>query len=157
MDTSTARGLAIKLMGDHGLLAKGWAFQFDAARSRFGLCSFNRKVISLSQELVELNTEEEVRKTVLHEIAHALAGHEAGHGEAWRRVAISIGDDGERCYDRASVVTPPKKFKGVCPTCNRTIYRNLRMAGLMCSPCFRSNRSAELARFGWERNESQGD
>lgn len=29
--------------------------------------------------------------TAIHELAHVLAGHEAGHGAAWRRAAVALG------------------------------------------------------------------
>ena len=35
--------------------------------------------------------EEEIRDTVLHEIAHAIAGPEAGHGPLWKATARRIG------------------------------------------------------------------
>jgi hypothetical protein len=38
-----------------------------------------------------------VRETILHEIAHALAGPRAGHGPRWRAIAHRIGSTGERC------------------------------------------------------------
>jgi hypothetical protein len=59
-------------MREHQLLPK-WSFQFDSAKLAFGKCNFTDRVISLSRHLVELNNEAEVRDTVLHEIAHALA------------------------------------------------------------------------------------
>ncbi len=34
---------------------------------------------------------EQVRDTVLHEIAHAIAGPEAGHGPLWKATARRIG------------------------------------------------------------------
>lgn len=37
-----------------------------------------------------------VKDTVLHEIAHALAGHEAKHGPVWQKIAKEIGANGQR-------------------------------------------------------------
>ena len=38
-----------------------------------------------------------MKNTLLHEIAHALAGHEHNHDEVWKATARSIGCDGCRC------------------------------------------------------------
>lgn len=46
---------------------------------------------------MRLYGEAEVRETILHEIAHALAGPRAGHGARWREIAHRIGSTGERC------------------------------------------------------------
>lgn len=57
----------------------------------------NYKVVQLSTKLVELNDEERVRLTILHEVAHALTeGH--GHDRVWRAKLLEIGGDGERTY-----------------------------------------------------------
>jgi len=70
--SNAARILAVTLMQQHGLV--GWTFKFDHARRRFGCCNFTRRTISLSRPLTFLNDDAEVRDTILHEIAHALAG-----------------------------------------------------------------------------------
>lgn len=65
---------------------------------------YNTKSIELSTKLVEINNEDRVRRTILHEIAHALTeGH--GHDEVWRAKLLEIGGDGKRCYDRTDTNT----------------------------------------------------
>ncbi len=114
MDTTTAASLARRLMRENGLY--GWTFEFDRAKRRFGACHYRTWTISLSAPLVSLNSEERVRNTILHEIAHALApGH--GHDYVWRMRARSIGCDGLRCYDADSVVKPAAAWRGTCPSC----------------------------------------
>lgn len=44
-----------------------------------------------------------VENVILHEIAHALAGQEAGHGPRWRAVALWIGCDGAVFYHQPIV------------------------------------------------------
>jgi hypothetical protein len=80
-----------------------------------------------------LNDEREVRDTILHEIAHALAPPGAGHGAKWQAVALSIGCSGRRCYGQ-EVARPAPKFKGTCPVCRRVIYRHRRMV-VSCAKC----------------------
>jgi hypothetical protein len=52
----------------------------DSAVRRFGTCRYSRKLITLSRQLIELNDQARVLDTILHEIAHALAGPKTGHG-----------------------------------------------------------------------------
>jgi SprT protein len=136
MELAQARKLADDLMRLHKLSPK-WSFKFDRSKVSFGKCHYAKKQISLSQHLVELNDENEVRDTILHEIAHALAPRGAGHGPVWKSVAESIGCNGHRCFG-SEVIRPAPKFKGTCPTCKLVIFRHRRMelACAKCSPVF---------------------
>jgi SprT protein len=131
-----AHELALTLMRQYRLLPN-WKFAFDRSKVRFGKCCYGTKTISLSRYLIELNAETEVRDTILHEIAHALAPRGAGHGRKWRAVAQSIGCNAMRCYGD-EVVRPTPRYKGVCPRCRRVIYRHRRnlIACGQCSPVF---------------------
>ena len=40
----------------------------------------------------------DLRRTVIHEAAHIVAGHAAGHGPAWRAVHRAMGGKAERCH-----------------------------------------------------------
>jgi SprT protein len=132
MRLEDARKLATQLMRLHKL-RPDWSFRFDRSKVRFGKCNYTKKEISLSRHLVELNGREEVRETILHEIAHALAPRGAGHGAAWRAVALSLGCNGRRCYGE-EVVRPAPKYKGTCPSCRKVIYRH-RRAVVACGRC----------------------
>lgn len=136
MELGQARKLADGLMRLHKLSPK-WTFKFDRSKVSFGKCYYAEKQISLSRHLVKLNDEDDVRDTILHEIAHALAPRGAGHGAAWQSVAQSIGCNGRRCYG-AEVVRPAPKYRGTCPSCKLVIYRHRRMevACAKCSPVF---------------------
>ena len=87
MILAQARKLAHDLMRLHKLPA-AWSFQFDRSKVRFGKCNYAKKEISLSQHLVQLNTETEVRDTILHEIAHALASRRGAWPCVARRGAV---------------------------------------------------------------------
>jgi predicted SprT family Zn-dependent metalloprotease len=127
-----ARHLAEHLMRLHKVPSE-WTFRFDRSKVRFGKCDYAKREISLSQHLVELNAAQEVLDTILHEIAHALAGPRAGHGCAWKRVALSIGCNAQRCYG-GEVSRPAPKYKGTCPSCRSVIYRHRRMK-ISCGKC----------------------
>src|SRR3954466_6495925 len=107
MHLNDAFQLAVDLMRQHGLHDAGWRFTFDHARRRFGCCNYTRKVISLSRPLTLLNGEPEVRDTLLHEIAPPLCPPREGHGPRWRATCRQIGARPKRCYNDATVVSPP--------------------------------------------------
>ena len=77
------------LMDQHGI--EGWTFRFSAAQRRLGECREREKVILLSRRHAVSGAPGEVRDTILHEIAHAIAGAKAGHGPVWKAVAKRIG------------------------------------------------------------------
>lgn len=131
-------------MEHHGL--RGWTFDFDNAKRRFGACRFSQSRITLSASLTQMNDEAEVEETILHEIAHPLAG-QASHGPHWQRVAASIGASTERCYSLERVNTPPKPLIGKCPECGYTT-RGFRRRNVSCDQC--SSTYDLLYRLQWE-------
>ena len=136
MTLEASRKLAEYLMRLHKLPVE-WSFTFDRSKVRFGKCDYRKKQISLSKVLVELNSEDKVRDTILHEIAHALAPCGAGHGPVWRAIAVSIGCNGRRCFGQ-EVTRPAPKYRGTCPSCRRVIFRHRRrtIACGNCAPVF---------------------
>ena len=136
VDLRDAFALAEDLLEHHGL--RDWSIQYDSAKRRAGICRFDDKVVGLSAPLTTLHSEEEVRDTVLHEIAHALAGARHGHDATWRAAAVRIGCSGQRCVSPdAPRVEPP--WLGVCAA-GHTAGRHRRPERVMtcaqCSPRF---------------------
>lgn len=121
-----AKRLALELMAKHDLISKGWRFEFDNAKRRFGCCNYNTKTISLSKELVSLNEVARVKNTILHEIAHALVGRGHGHDSVWKRKALEIGCDGNRCYSSETTNIVKGKFVATCPKCNHVHHKHRR-------------------------------
>jgi predicted SprT family Zn-dependent metalloprotease len=119
MNLSVAQTLAVTLMKKHRLLDKGWTFKYDNAVKRFGVCRYRSKTIGLSRKLVLLNDKEKVKDTILHEIAHAIAGFESGHGEIWKHVCIQIGAKPERCYDTDDTNVVELKYYAKCGVCGK--------------------------------------
>ncbi|MBL0886878.1 SprT-like domain-containing protein [Myceligenerans indicum] len=132
MNLVEARNLARDLMSRHGLA--GWRFEYDDAKRRAGMCHFARRRISLSAPLATVYDESEVRDTVLHEIAHALAGPEAGHGARWREKAREIGCSGLRYVD-PNAPTLDGPWIGVCPRGHRTTRFRRPGAPMSCRRC----------------------
>lgn len=139
MNLDEARSLALSLIAEHGL--SDWRFAFNRRRRAFGLCDYTYRTIYLSAVLTELNDEAQVRGTILHEIAHALAGHEAGHGPKWQEVALQIGARPRRCFDDAAVKQPPGSYELLCPNCQAvmTCYRKPKRTYACHACCERYN------------------
>ena len=144
MNLPEARELASGLMARHGLT--GWRLTFDHAKTRAGVCRFADKEIGLSRALVRLYSPDQVTETVLHEIAHALAGPRHGHDRVWRATALRIGCSGTRCIaDDAPKIDGA--WVGVCPAGHRTTAHRRPIRVRSCSDCSRVFDPAAL--FAW--------
>lgn len=122
MDLPSAAKLADDLMQTHGLT--GWSFGFNRAKRQLGVCRFAAKRIELSAHFVSANDEAAVRDTLLHEIAHALAGREAGHGPRWKAICAELGCKPERLDHEA--VMPEGRWRAKCPSCSEAFHRHRR-------------------------------
>jgi len=153
MDLLSARRLANDLLEQHGLKDQGWRFAFDDSRSHFGCCSYRQKVIFLSRVFTLTITDEKVKDTILHEIAHSLCpGHY--HDEVWKRVARSIGCRGDRCGDITKEAIDDVKlekfrkatnnYSYTCPECNYINYHRKELRGAYCSKCYTNSRKIVL-------------
>ena len=139
--------LANVLLERHELSA--WRIDLDNARRRLGVCRHSKRLITISRKFVLMNESEAVRETILHEIAHALAGPRAGHGPKWRMVARSIGGDGRRTADPRKLNLVPPCYEGKCPACAYTLKRFKRFRAA-CAKCCRGVFQKEFL-FIWSR------
>lgn len=134
MELSRAKQLAVELMDKHKLLDLGWHFMFDNAKRRLGCCKYRYKLITLSKPIVLVNDERIIINTILHEIAHALVGAGHGHDEVWRRKAIEIGCNGNRCC--SDNVNVEGKYVAVCDGCNTRHYiHRAKKRNVSCGKC----------------------
>lgn len=123
--------LANSLMRQHGLIDKRWSFNFNKRKSSLGLCSHSKRVIELSTVWVDTLPMEDIRRTILHEIAHALSPRTEGHGKIWKEMCCKVGiPDEARCYTNIEVTREldkrTSKWKMECPTCGKVKYRHRR-------------------------------
>lgn len=132
MELVGAMRLARKLMDEHGL--HEWRLLGDDAKRRAGACRYGTRTISLSRPLTHLHDETEVRETVLHEIAHALAGPAAGHGPQWQSIATAIGSTGARCVD-ADAPRLEGDWRGRCPAGHEADRHRRPTRVLLCTRC----------------------
>ena len=127
MKLEDAETLAKELIEKHRL--NDWEFRFDNAVRRSGACHCQKKLITLSPYLTQLNDESSVRNTILHEIAHALAWigfKEHGHGRKWKEIANAVGYT-HKIVSSMRVVAPNPKFVGLCPNCGHTDRKSTRL------------------------------
>ena len=127
----------------------GWKWEFDRAKQRFGVCCYSARRIGLSYQLCLLNSLEEIKDTLLHEIAHAICGSRHNHDWYWKTVAKAIGARGERCYSPDTVIEVPGRYAYACPKCNHTSYKHRRVQkNYACrSCCTKYNHGRFDARF----------
>jgi len=131
-------------------LDPSWTFGFDNAKRRAGLCDYTRKRISVSQYLAARHDDDANHQTLLHEVAHALAGPQAGHGPAWKTIARELGYVGGTTH-RGETATELAPWVGVCPA-GHVAYRHRRpnrpTSCVRCAPRFDTRFV-----FTWTRRE----
>jgi predicted SprT family Zn-dependent metalloprotease len=116
---------------------KGWSFEWDRAKRRMGCCHYSTKKITMSPTLVLNATKKQIQNTILHEVAHAMAGWDAGHGYMWKRQARQIGCDAMRCH---SVDTSSgAKYTAKCSGCGNSFHKfrmpKYGLTGRQCRKC----------------------
>ena len=144
-------GLAHRLLARHKAgsgLDAAWGFGFDLSTARAGVCRYDDRRIDLSVSYCLRATRAEIEDTLLHEIAHAIAGHRHHHDAVWKAVARAIGCTAERCHD---VDHTPARWLGECG-CGKQwrrqrLSRRLRR-GARCRKC-----GGEIA---WRLNTGAG-
>lgn len=144
-ELSEVSDLAQELIAFH-LGAGGWSFDFDHARRRAGACDYARRRITVSRYLAVGFSVDDARQVLLHEVAHAIAGHRAAHGPRWKAIAARIGYTGDRLW-RGEVHTETAPWVGSCPA-GHEHYRFRRPSGAQsCGRC--STRFTTSALITW--------
>lgn len=107
--------LAKSLMNEH--LDDSWSFGWNDRKRSLGVCNYRDRTVKLSREWMRKLPMKDVTDTILHEIAHAIAGPGYGHGPVWKRAAVKIGAvPSYRCSREASkAAAPDPKYVIVCP------------------------------------------
>ena len=131
-------------------LDASWSFGFDNAKRRAGLCDYRARRISVSRYLAARYSDDENHQTLLHEVAHALAGPQAGHGPQWKRVARDLGYVGGTTHHGETAVELAP-WVGVCPA-GHVAYRHRRASRpTSCAKC--APRFDPAHAFTWTRRE----
>lgn len=131
-DLQRVRTWAEALIALH--LDASWTFGFDNAKRRAGLCDYTRRRISVSRYLTARYDDDTNHQTLLHEVAHALAGPTVGHGRAWKAIARDLGYVGGTTH-AGETATELAPWVGVCPA-GHVAYRHRRASRpTSCARC----------------------
>ena len=122
--------MALETMRAHGL--RTWRFKLDGSTRRAGCCNYHDKMISISFDLARSASEEDIRDTILHEIAHALVGKRHNHDAVWRAKALEIGGSGERTH---RLELAPPRYHVRCENHCWTHTAQRRNRRLICRKC----------------------
>ncbi len=134
---------AISIMGEWGLIQKGWGFGFNNRKTSLGVCFFRKKMIELSDFNICIITDAEIVDTIKHEVAHALDFEKRGyssHDRVWQGWAIMVGARPETCYTETNYDNIYKKaqiskYKLVCPNgCEQPSHKKLKLRK-SCGKC----------------------
>lgn len=111
---------------------EGWRVVVSQKKRKLGYCDYTTRTISLSGFHLDTDDDDEIRDTILHEVAHALAGPEARHGNTWVRIARSIG-----CNGRPKAMLKLERYPwiSICATCGRILRRVVRPRLTECKSC----------------------
>ena len=137
------------LLGRHNL--PDWSAHLDDSMRRAGVCKYRGKQISLSRFFLRKASEAEILDTILHEIAHALAGFEHHHDAVWRNIALQIGCSGNRCHD---IKFGLPRWIMFCPGRCFVTTRKRRARRRICAQC---GRPVEFVDWTKERELALGD
>lgn len=134
MDLQKLRLIAAQELIAHDLV--GWTFAFGSSKRRLGACKYRTRRIEIAEYYAAHSPDGHVLDTLRHEIAHALAGPKAGHGPAWRAVAVRLGAQPVACDRTGEAVVEPGDWQSACAGCGRTHHRYRRppsLAGYRCA------------------------
>ena len=150
-----ARNLLLAL-GCHALAARVRVRWNPRMRTTAGTALATQALITLNPRLREFG-EEEIERTLRHELAHLLAHHRAGrrriapHGPEWQRACRDLGlTDEKRCHD---LPLPRRKMQPRhiyrCAHCAVEVrrVRPLRRASACLACCRQHNRGRYDPRF----------
>lgn len=125
---------ADKYLSLWGLKQQGWKFELSRKKNTLGMCHYSTRTIEVSQYWLE--DWEQVNDTLLHEIAHALAGSGQGHNSVWRQYARLVGCRPERCAPPGTKTSAKPNYLVKCTVCNRQWKRfRLRKTTLRATHC----------------------
>lgn len=125
-----------------------WTFDFDHAKRRAGLCNYTDRRLSVSRYLSAKFDDDEIHQVLLHEVAHALAGADAGHGAEWKRIASELGYAGGRNHD-GDIAHETAPWVGHCPAGHEHYRFRKPSRASSCAKCARGFSPAHL--ITWRR------
>lgn len=150
MKAIEAVDLTYRKLEEQGL--RGWTVRLSKAKGSLGHCEHSNKTIALSRHWLAVLDDEEIINTIIHEVAHAIAGYKAGHGPEWRRICLGMGGSATRTGGEGFKVE--SKYVGKCPGNHVSIQRHALSAAMKedrfyCKACLADGLSVTEARLTW--------
>ena len=145
MDLQELEAIAERELLKHGL--HDWSFRWARTKRRQGACNYRSKRIEIAEYYASHNPPEKVLDTLLHEIAHALAGPKARHGPVWKAVAKKLGATPRACDTCDKTVVMPGDWQATCDACKKTYHKYKRPLSLTGYRCRCAARKALLFQF----------
>jgi predicted SprT family Zn-dependent metalloprotease len=145
MDLKELEFIASREIVKHGL--DGWTFRLADTKRRLGVCNYRSRQIEIAEYYALNSSPETVIDTLLHEIAHAIAGPAAAHGPVWKATAARLGATPRACDNSHEAIVQPGDWQATCPTCKRTIHRYKRPKSLSGYRCRCKSRSPPIFEF----------
>ena len=147
MDLKELEAIASREMAKHGL--HGWTFAFADTKRRLGVCKYRTKRIEIAEYYALNSPRESVLDTLLHEIAHAIAGPTAHHGPVWKAIAVRLGATPRACDNSDTIVMNPGDWQATCSTCKKIFHRYKRPKCLSGYRCRCAARPPPLFSSSW--------
>jgi len=92
---------------------------------------------------LEHNEIESLKRTVLHEIGHVLAGKGHRHDKIWEEACKSIGLENPQRFSKTTYRIP-NKYKLTCPHCGRVTYKARKpRKDLACGKCCKEHNNGK--------------
>lgn len=90
----------------------------------FNIVSYIPVGLYISSYFIPNLNEGEIKDTILHEIAHIIAGYKSGHKHLWQKACRSLGIDPARIKNvkEQRNIERTAKWIGICPVCNKNYY-----------------------------------
>lgn len=145
MDLHELEAMAGREMTKHGL--HGWTFGFANTKRRLGVCKYRTKRIEIAEYYALNSPPGTVLDTLLHEIAHAIAGPAARHGPAWKAVALRLGATPRACESSDEIAMQAGDWQATCAACKKVIHRYKRPRSLTGYRCRCAARSPLVFEF----------
>jgi hypothetical protein len=145
MDLKELEDIANREMMKHGL--HDWTFGLADTKRQLGVCKYRTKRIEIAEYYALNSSPQTVLDTLLHEIAHAIAGPAARHGPVWKAVAVRLGATPRACDNSPETVVTPGDWQATCPACKTTFHRYNRPRSLSGYRCKCEARSPLIFAF----------
>lgn len=133
----------LRVVGGNELASKVTVVWNSRMRSTAGRAHWPEAKVELNPKLISISLAE-VRRTLLHELAHLLAYHRnrrrsiQPHGREWQQACADLGIPGESATHSLELpsVRQQKKWRYICPNCLEQIERVRKMTSFVaCYQC----------------------